>query len=143
MFSKKTIYVHYGNVQFDKNKFEKVENFNDFSKPVNGGLWASPENAEEGWEKIKIQGLQYRHIFKFKLADSAKKLILINEESFEGLPRLTSKSKDGSVALDFEKLSEQIDVICYEYNDVTDRLLPNWDCDCILVMNIDVIEPLE
>lgn len=143
MFSKDTIYIHYGSSFFDISRFENVQNCAILSKPINGGLWASPEGAKEGWQKINSIRPQDRFCFRFKLADSARKLLLNNTDVVDKLPQITSSSKNYPVILDFEKLSEEYDVICYKYSSEMDGILPCWDCDCVLVMNPNIINELK
>ena len=143
MFSKETIYVHYGSSSFDMNRFENVQNSDMLSKPINGGLWASPEKAEEGWQKINSIRPQDKSFFKFKLDETAKVLLLNNKESLEKLPTICSKSEKFPIILNFEMLSGEYDAILYQLNKETDEILPCWDCDCLLVMNPNVINILE
>ena len=143
MFSRETIYVHYGSSSFDMNRFENVQNSDMLSKPINGGLWASPEKAEEGWQKINSIRPQDKSFFKFKLDETAKVLLLNNKESLEKLPTICSKSEKFPIILNFEMLSGEYDAIFYQLNKETDEILPCWDCDCLLVMNPNVINVLE
>ena len=143
MFSKETIYVHYGSSSFDMNRFENVQNSDMLSKPINGGLWASPEKAEEGWQKINSIRPQDKSFFKFKLDETAKVLLLNNKESIEKLPTICSKLEKFPIILNFEMLSGEYDAIFYQLNKETDEILPCWDCDCLLVMNPNVINILE
>ncbi len=143
MFSKETIYVHYGSSSFDMNRFENVQNSDMLSKPINGGLWASPEKAEEGWQKINSIRPQDKSFFKFKLDETAKVLLLNNKESLEKLPTICSKSEKFPIILNFEMLSGEYDAILYQLNKETNEILPCWDCDCLLVMNPNVINILE
>lgn len=143
MFSKETIYVHYGSSSFDMNRFENVQNSDMLSKPINGGLWASPEKAEEGWQKFNSIRPQDKSFFKFKLDETAKVLLLNNKECLEKLPTICSKSEKFPIILNFEMLSGEYDAILYQLNKETDEILPCWDCDCLLVMNPNVINILE
>ena len=143
MLSKDAIYIHYGSSRFDIEKFEEVQNCDVLSKPVNGGLWASPEGAEDGWQKINAIRPQDRFSFKFQLISSAKVLMLDNKDIIDKLPQISSKSDFYPVTLDFEKLSTEYDVIYYKYNREMDEILPSWDCDCILVMNPNVIQEIK
>lgn len=113
------------------------------SKPIIGGLWASHENAEEGWQKINSIRPQDKYCFKFKLDETAKVLFLDNKEAREKLPTICSKSVYFSTILDFEKLSYEYDAIFYEFNKETAEIMPCWDCDCLFVMNPNVIDVVE
>ena len=45
-------YIHYGSDKFDINKFLPIINQDyDWTKPKQGGIWASPIDAEFGWEQ--------------------------------------------------------------------------------------------
>lgn len=48
MYKKGIVYEHCGHDKFDKSKFEYIKNdirITPMTKPINGGLWASPENS--------------------------------------------------------------------------------------------------
>ena len=143
MLSKETIFVHYGDTAFDIEKFEYVQNCDCLPKPINGGLWASPEDSKDGWQKINSIRPRDRNFFKFKLTETAKILILNSKDTIDKLPKIPCKIEKFPIILDFEKLSIEYDVISYKFNGEMDTLLPCWDCDCILVMNPNVVCPLK
>ena len=142
MVSKETIYIHYGSLSFNSKKYEEVQNSTFSSKPVNGGFWASPDSSERGWGSINKLRPQDCHYFKFRLSDTAKVLMIDNKESLNNLPKIKSEVEKFPIILDFEKLSMKYDAIIYKYSEEMDRILPCWDCDCILIMNPKVIKDL-
>lgn len=144
MYKKGIIYEHCGHDKFDIDKFEYIKNdarITPITKPINGGLWASPEDSIYNWKSVSNRQ-QDRVSFKFKISDSAKVLKIEKKEDLKDLPRLVEDGKGlFNIILDFEKISEDYDVIyCNAYSGgELSNVLPNWDCECILVMNPNVI----
>lgn len=64
------MYIHYGNKQFLKSRFQAIRN-RDFTKP-HGGLWASDVTAEYGWkdwcENEHFRKCTKKNAFYFNLA---------------------------------------------------------------------------
>lgn len=147
------IYIHYGSTKFDKNRFKSVKNISHFSKP-SGGLWASDINAKFGWKG----GNEYEHFmeceefnsFKFKLSDSAKVLLILNVDSVKLLPQQEDSRSifygTREYHPDWEKIAEQgYDAVEFILSN-DGRLywsLYGWDCDSLLVLNPDIIIPVE
>ena len=111
-------YIHYGCTSFDRSKFQEIKNEPCFCKPK-GGLWASPANAEYGWkdwcesvQDVKAMPQVNTGITTFYIPDFEKMLA------------------DGWDAIELH-LSE-----CGELY----WALYGWDCDCILVLNPDIVE---
>lgn len=87
--------------------------------------------------------------FKFKLSDNARVLLIDQVSKLNGLPLLKDQLATfgimGTIYLNFEKLMEDydaIEVIISQDHELYYTLY-GWDCDSILVMNPDVIEPLD
>lgn len=158
-------YIHYGNDHYDPNMFCMIANDPNFTKPY-GGLWASPVDALFSWrdwccdEKFNLHTLK-KH-FKFTLKETANVLHIHSKEDLKDLPVIENRYSelgDGRVFLDFEKLLENgIDAIevyiqadrwnhalstNYSSHDTLYWKLHPWDCDSILIMNPDIIVPLE
>lgn len=145
------IYIHYGSKQFDISKFEPIRNW--WNKP-HGGLWASPVNAVYGWKRWNAES-HYRECseensFRFTLAPDAVVYCIDSESKALGLPSLPWPFPDikypSTRTFDFERvLHAGIDAI--ELKLSTDRqlywVMYGWDCDCILILNPDVIIPLD
>lgn len=137
-------YIHYGSSQFIPEAFREIRN-ETFTKPI-GGLWASAKDAVFGWkafceqENFCLSALKYS--FEFELIPEAR-ILKIKYEDINNLPM--NKEKSGyegfSVFLDFEKIKEEYDVIDLSVTEDPSFywLLWGWDCDCILVLNKDVI----
>ena len=147
-------YIHYGRVGTEVNKAEfNDELFNPvkngiFTKPF-GGYWASPIDTDLGWKEwCMVEGFMEcddMNSFQFTLKDNAMVLVIDSRKCLIGLPTTTNilKTHDyGFVMLDFEKLSELYDAIEYVYNYETKQVLYGWDCDSLLVMNPDIIIPV-
>jgi hypothetical protein len=150
----KTVYIHYGASVFDSAKGFPIKNRPHWNKPV-GGLWASREAATFGWrdwcEGEEPDWIELSKFFRFTLRDGAKVGVI---HSIPDLCRLPTVDDDlfwwSSEMLDFEECLRQgwdaIELCWYgeEYKDQrgTDDMyygLYGWDCDCILILNPDVV----
>lgn len=150
-------YVHYGSKKFDKSVFRPIQNRVDGrglpwgNKPLDGGLWASADNAKFGWRDWNRQS-QFRecredNCFRFTLDTNARILHLDNDDIAKvelakfGAEELSHGVLGVLDGIDFESICQQYDAI--EFNRSADgRLywtLYGWDCDCILVLNPDVV----
>lgn len=150
-------YIHYGHSKFDPNRWNDVRGSEGgfFNKP-DGGLWASPADAERGWrewcmfEKFEVDRL--KKSFRFRLSPDARILELTPDNVWD-LPsdeelraRLgwtdRGRSSWGKVfGIDFAKLVEDYDVLVCSLTKYPMLFwtLYGWDCDCILVLNKEVI----
>ena len=159
------IYIHYGNSKFNKNKFVSVKNTIDFSKPEQGGLWASRINASWGFKKWYYEEVSrfklkdyFNTFFKFKLNENSNVAYLHIHEDLFKLPKNEKAIIRSSYVIDFEKcLQKGIDAIelCwygseyedndkdYSINTSLYNLLYGWDCDSILILNPDIIIQIE
>lgn len=148
-------YVHYGSKIFDPELFKTVRN-NRFprNKPGEGGLWASPVDAEYGWRDFctneAFHEESLKQYFIFSLKEGSKIFELIDASDLAEIPRL--KPETSAIGLytpsllkniypDFEEMVRQgYDAIVYEpksgpgYESLHYGLY-GWDCDCILVLN--------
>ena len=156
------IYVHYGTTKFDKNQFKPIETFPFFPKPK-GGFWASAKDAKFGWKEWNkqenYQETRDDNKIEFKLSPEARILRLestqdiadavsryptevpkeIQSSDLHGILRLTLCPLDfNAIARDYDA----IEVIVSNWNGVS-HMLPMWDCDSIVIMNPDVIVPIE
>lgn len=141
------IYIHYGHPKYDEKVFTEIRNAG-FVKPY-GGLWASNINAEFGWknwcEEEDFSECIEENSFKFKLKENARILRIDDAAKLKELPTINSIYKFSWINLDFEKIKKEYDAI--EVIISEDRQLYwdlyGWDCDSLLVMNKEVIEPIE
>jgi len=150
-------YVHYGHKEFDESLFQPIQN-DLFVKP-NGGLWASPIGAKNGWkewcEAENFKDCESSNSFRFSLSDNANVLHLRCTEDLKRLP-LNPKAIGYALIskywLDFEQILnsgiDAIEVHISEDNgdDWHDSLYYNlygWDCDSILIMNKDIVEVIK
>ena len=158
-------YIHYGSNEYIP--FAGVRNTRSWQKPI-GGLWASREGDPNGWEawcrKEEYQLHSLEKHFTFSLADGSRVLMLENEAQLVDLPKLQPwQPKDLSwmeklgpdeiptqeqmdewlrpnwCLLDFEKLAITYDAIEMINAGSFQHSLNLWDCNCILVMNPDIV----
>ena len=158
-------YVHYGSQSFDPLRWTSVRNApleRSFEKPA-GGLWASPANAILGWanwcrrEDFNLEGL--KESFEFELSENTKVLRITSEDVVKSLPRIFDDPQINTfmehfskfslrpfeLPIDFEQLSRDYDVVEFLASKLfhPNGILRGWDCDCILVLNKDVIRVTE
>ena len=139
-------YIHYGHDHFDVEIFDTVSNHGGLWVKPGGGLWASPVDAEFGWKDwnhgSKFVRCDDNNSFTFRLSDEARVLVIDSDEILDGLPQRKEEYKRNMwCLLDFEKISEDYDAIELVLS-ADSRLywsLYGWDCDCILVMNPNVV----
>ena len=140
-------YIHYGHTRFDPEWFQTPTNLTYWNMPK-GGLWASAENAPYGWGQWCAENdfseCNLNKSFAFHLKDNARVHRIDNIGDVSQLPLQSGMEELTTLKpIDFEKLMEDgVDAI--EFNLSKDyRLywkLYGWDCDCILVLNPNVIE---
>ncbi|MDD2973462.1 MAG: hypothetical protein PHE02_15190 [Lachnospiraceae bacterium] len=140
-------YIHYGSREFDKSKFQSVSNAYFRNKP-NGGLWASPINAEYGWKKWctdeEFMDCTEDQSFTFAVRDDAKILHLRKSEDLMNVPKIIDPKYRALTKnnMDFEQLiSDGYDAVELHLSD-DERLywdLHGWDCDSIVILNINSI----
>jgi len=151
-------FIHYGHRCFDKDKIMPVHNQEGWNKPY-GGLWASPVDSEYGWkawcEENDFRDCNEEDSFTFSLKPEANIYYIRSVEAANNLPRARSNFKTIELmvnipetpfsmimGVDFEAMvKDGIDVIFYEQSACPQLYwkLYGWDCDCILVMNPEVV----
>lgn len=145
------VYIHYGDTRFRPKLFKPVRNIKWRNKP-SGGLWASPVNAEYGWkqwcEENAFGGCEEDYAFKFTLVDNVN---IFRIRTIEDVWKMPQAKQDDyipqrSYLPDFEKmLADGVDAIEYTLSNdwrLYDELY-GWDCDCILILNPDVIREIK
>lgn len=144
---KERIYIHYGNKEFNKNKFNPIKNEEYWIKPK-GGLWASPIDALFGWKDWckaeDFRKCEKENSFSFSLP-SANIYMIDSVDALHSLPII--KNYDNVpirlTVIDFEKCIE-LGYDAIELSISSDRKLYwelyGWDCDSILVMNPEKIK---
>jgi hypothetical protein len=146
------VYIHYGHDAFDSNLFTTPTNRRHANKPK-GGLWASATDAPYGWRDWcnaeSYCSCDEEDSFCFQITDNANVFTINSVADVNQMPL----QKDGwsthtIKAIDFELMRQNgVDVIEYNLSngrseDMMDDLyfaLYGWDCDCILVLNPEVI----
>lgn len=146
-------YIHYGSPKFDRNRFQPIKNISHFSKP-HGGLWASDIKAKFGWKDLN----DHEHFcdcaesnsFKFQLKESANVLTIWNWADVEKLPQQDGEPHKFANILGYYPDWEEVLKLGYDavevyiwYGRGTYDALYGWDCDSILVLNPDVVIPVE
>lgn len=145
------IYIHYGSDRFRLKQFRPIINMAHRNKP-DGGLWASAVDAEYGWKQWNedTNRVECRDecAFRFTLADDANVYRINSVDDVRMMPRQGDfMHLDGDrVIPDFYGMkSAGVDVI--EFNLSNDwhlyDALYGWDCDCILVLNPDVVKEIK
>lgn len=139
-------YIHYGHKAFEPSSFTTPTNHSYANKP-NGGLWASATDAPYGW-KDWCKAEDFRqcdddNAFTFMLSDNAN---IFEINCIADVGRMPRQHKtDGDIRfidIDFERMYENgVDAIVLNLSNDPDLyfLLYGWDCDCILVLNPEVI----
>lgn len=151
------VYIHYGAKKFDPEKFAKPRNSTFPNKPE-GGLWASPVDSTYGWKDwCKQEDYAYcdeEHSFKFVLAPEANVYTIRTEEDYRRFPEIPndpSPSRASFYIKDFENWelygidAVEVEWFADHYNclDPIWHSIYGWDCDSIVVLNPDVIIPIE
>ena len=150
-------YIHYGCDASEFHEIPPIRNEKMFTKPQ-GGLWASPVDADFGWkdwcELENFQHTDFNKSFKFTIKDDAKILHINKANQLDKLPQSenTMLSRTMMTILDFEKLQKEYDGMelhlseevfpkkaDWNYNGLYWRLY-GWDCDSILIFNEKAIQ---
>lgn len=144
----KPVYIHYGDDEYRTPN--PIENEICWVKPK-GGLWASRKDDEFGWinwcRKEEFRLDSFDRFFEFTLKDEARILVLDDPDQLDILPITNSDDRPydkndqmSECCLDFEKLTKDYDAIelknCWKFQ----WPLYGWDCNCILIMNPDIVE---
>lgn len=145
-------YIHYGDTEFKRDRFEPIANRVCFNKP-HGGLWASPCGSKCNWYEWCIDNDfhtdRLNDYFIFALKDDARVLTI---ESRIDLIRLKLNdlcldfnscypfTMDEEFYPDFEKLLDLgYDAIEVYIRNTIYWDLYGWDCDTLLVLNPDCV----
>lgn len=137
-------YIHYGHKHFMLQKFREIRN-RQWVKPT-GGLWASSKDAPYGWkqwcENENFRECSEENSFCFVLAAGANVLHIHRKEDLIDIPEEKIEYRGNMKFLDFEAIKNSgIDAIelhlSEDYRLYWD--LYGWDCDCILIMNPDIV----
>lgn len=138
-------FIHYGHTSFEPLSFKEPKNVEYRNKPT-GGLWASPVGAAFGWREWNDRELfcecNENNSFTFSLADNANILTIKSMEDVEKLP-LQENSEQFIKFFDFEKMvSDKIDAILFLVSECRELYMTmyGWDCDCILILNKNIIK---
>lgn len=140
-------YIHYGSTAFDPEMWNDVKNGGNITKPT-GGLWASPIDADFGWQEWNAES-HFKKCYKensfiFSLSERANVVRIHTMSDLDKLPqrKLEYPTIATQIAIDFEKCVEEgIDAIelCTLDNGLYWALY-GWDCESIIVLNKDIIE---
>ena len=138
-------YIHYGNNNFDINKFEIIQNRLEmsFEKP-DGGLWASPIDSRDNWHDWCLNNdfhiEKLKDSFTFTLLPNSRVLTIRTIGDITDILNILAvvplERRKGS-HIDFEallKLGYDAIEVYIDDVDVYYRLY-GWDVDSLLVMN--------
>lgn len=136
-------YIHYGHKKFDSSIFATIKNRPHFYKPA-GGMWASPIDAEYGWKDwckdSEFVECENDNSFSFTLQENARIYHIYSISDVKAMPHIDENSPD------FEKmLNDGWDAIELHLSKCAELYFEpyGWDCDCILIMNKDIVELIE
>ena len=144
----KTIFIHFGNTKFNKERFVIPKNRNFGNKPI-GGLWASPENADFGWKEWNdvehYVECDPDNAFRFKLKKGTRLYEIHSKKDADMLPVVENNMAllylgIGMDTYDWEAIAKECDAVMYYEHS---KCMYGWECDSILVLNPDVIIPLK
>ena len=83
-------YIHYGDDNFDINKFIPISNRSEATKPF-GGFWGSRKNADFSWKEwcteIDLKSKDLTKKIQFSLSNGAKILVINNIKLLDKLPQ--------------------------------------------------------
>ena len=144
----KPVYIHYGDDEYRTPN--PIKNEICWVKPK-GGLWASRKDDEFGWinwcRKEEFRLDSFDRFFEFTLKNGAKVLVLEDPDQLDFLPTTNSPDRPynkydrySTCDLDFEKLEKKYDAIELKNSWKFHWPLYGWDCNCILIMNPDIVE---
>lgn len=141
-------YIHYGSKAFNKNKFVNISNL--FIKPK-GGLWASRIDSKYGWkewnDENKFTTCLKENSFTFSLKSGANVIELFSAGDLAALPCITENQLEFPIydeyyIIDYERCIKMgIDAI--EVRSISGGLyypLYGYDCECILILNPEIVE---
>lgn len=151
-------YIHYGNLTFDRDRFDEPDVLVYCNKPK-GGFWASHCKAENSWKKWCKDNEYHRQCddrvsFYFHISPDANIISIASLEDCKKLPmRLTGygfgrQEPRQMEAINYKECMERgIDAIEYKYDEAKksedfeaiDDVMKQWDCDSILILNPDII----
>lgn len=150
-------YIHYGHEEFDTRRFKAITNFGNVGIKPNGGLWASPVEAESSWKEWceceDFRDCREDVSFRFTMRNPDKIFYIDSEESFKEFAGRYGKmddtiwrlAGDSVVFIDFEKMLsdgwDTLEISLTDYWRLYD-LLYGWDCDSIVVLNRDAVVPV-
>jgi hypothetical protein len=140
--------VHYGSEIFSKDLFTQIKNYpKDHERggiKPEGGLWTCPAKSNLSWKDYCIQGKEEnldKNSFSLRLNQRMKVIVIDSYEDLRFLP----KRLDDPHFVDWELLAKFGDAVwltdkgCHETILSEPYHLCGWDCESILVMNIDPI----
>lgn len=148
-------YIHYGHTEFREKDFRSIKNEPHWNKPRGTGLWASPTESQYGWkdwcEAEKFGVCSVENAFAFQLSENAKVYVIDSVDDLVNVPHKITYPPEYLLRtqfIDFEKMSIDYDAIYLTWNGQCETRLSRpmdlygWDCECILIMNPDVMEVL-
>ena len=142
-----SIYIHYGSSTYDKSMFDPVKNEKLSVKP-SGGLWASRVGDPNGWKALCDRGgftiCEETNSFKFIIAPASHLITIRKPEDLDRIPHVVEERRTSWDLIDFEALGKAgVDAVEVFVSFSLDIRLNGWDCNSLLVINKDIIEPIK
>lgn len=168
MIKDKQVYIHYGNTNFEKERFVPI--YNEGTAKPRGGFWGSPIDAKFGWkdwnDSEHFCECNINNSVQFVLSDNAKVLHIDCVDQLDELPIIEDELShlfgrySSMLRIDWVDLCKDYDAIELHLSDEKPSKkksnepsylsmnglywkLYGWDCDSIVVMNPDVVEVVE
>ena len=143
-------FIHYGTTKINKKELKPIENRLFRNKPHNG-FWGSPINSKFGWKdwcsQEDFRKCKIENSIKFKFKRDAMVVVINNYKDLDMLPcKETNLYNFVDYEIDFVRmLKNGIDAIYLTlegFNELsfsTPKDLYGWDCESVLVLNINSI----
>lgn len=153
---KNPIYIHYGSTAFNSRQGFPIRNRDYWVKPE-GGLWASRKDASFGWknwcEEEEYRDCNVSNSFEFTLRNDANIAVISTLSQLQTLPEMKHvRFTPISYCIDFEEcVRHGVDAIelCWygeEYKKIKGEdlhfTLYGWDCDSIVILNPNIVVPI-
>lgn len=154
-----TIFIHYGDDHFDRDKFNYVKNASieeiGWKPAFCTCLWASPIDDPDGWhdwcEANRFRLDRLSKSFKFKLKKGSRVLEVITLDDLTNfLHTFCDQDELKHPIVDFESIAQFYDALfvkiytddCEDFQQQAYWQLYGWDVDSLLIFNPDIVEEI-
>lgn len=124
-----------------------------FINKIPGTLWGSPVDANFGWKEWchnnDFHTTSFKTSFKWTIKEDSRLLFISTLEDLEKVPFV--ETEFGLLQIDFQKIANDYDAmeismdnlyIGHMFLSEKERAFNSWDCDSIMVLNKDIIIPV-